>query len=48
VNGVNKDDLSSNPEWKLAFYTYEIAREGYHSVTQNSIDALFQFDSWTK
>jgi hypothetical protein len=48
VNDQNKDNLSSNPEWKLAFYTYEIARDGYHSVTQNSIDALFQFDSWTK
>jgi hypothetical protein len=48
VKDQNKDNLSSNPEWKLAFDTYEIARGGYHSVTQNSIDALFQFDSWTK
>ena len=44
----NVDDLNKIPEWELAFYTYEIARGGYHSVTQNSIDALFQFDSWTK
>ena len=48
AKGQNKDNLSSIPEWELAFYTYEIARDGYHSVTQNSIDALFQFDSWTK
>jgi len=48
MKGQNVDDLNQIPEWKLAFYAYEIAREGYHSVTQNSIDALFQFDSWTK
>jgi hypothetical protein len=48
MNGQHKEDLNQIPEWKLAFDTYEIAREGYHSVTQNSIDALFQFDSWTK
>ena len=35
-------------EFKLARDTYTLARIGYHSVTQNSIDALFQFDSWTK
>lgn len=48
MKGQNVDDLNLIPEWELAFNTYEIAREGYHSVTQNSIDALFQFDSWTK
>ena len=48
AKGQNKDNLNKIPEWELAFNTYEIARSGYHSVTQNSIDALFQFDSWTK
>ena len=48
AKGQNKDNLNKIPEWELAFNTYEIARNGYHSVTQNSIDALFQFDSWTK
>jgi hypothetical protein len=48
LKGQTKDHINSIPEWKLALGTYEIAREGYHSVTQNSIDALFQFDSWTK
>lgn len=48
IEGKTKDYIDSIPEWKLALGTYEIAREGYHSVTQNSIDALFQFDSWTK
>jgi hypothetical protein len=35
-------------EFELAQSTYKLARSGYHSVTQNSIDALFQLDSWTK
>lgn len=48
AKGQNVDDLNKIPELELAFNTYEIAREGYHSVTQNSIDALFQIDSWTK
>ncbi len=48
TKGQKVDDLNKIPEWELAFNTYEIARDGYHSVTQNSIDALFQFDSWTK
>jgi hypothetical protein len=48
TKGQKVDDLNKIPEWELAFNTYEIARSGYHSVTQNSIDALFQIDSWTK
>lgn len=48
TKGQKVDDLNKIPEWELAFNTYEIARGGYHSVTQNSIDALFQIDSWTK
>jgi hypothetical protein len=48
TKGQKVDDLNKIPECELAFNTYEIARGGYHSVTQNSIDALFQFDSWTK
>ena len=36
------------PELKLAFDAYETARSGYHSVTQNSVDGLFQSDKWTK
>jgi hypothetical protein len=35
-------------EFELAQSTYKLARSGYHSVTQNSIDALFQLDSLTK
>ena len=31
-------------EFELAKNTYKIARNGYHSVTQNSVDELFQLD----
>ena len=41
-------DLVKIPELKLALDSYESARAGYHSVTQNSIDGLFQLDQWTK
>ena len=48
LNNTNSFDMSNIPELKLAFNAYETARNGYHSVTQNSIDGLFQFDEWKK
>lgn len=48
ANNTNSFDMPKIPELKLAFDAYETARDGYHSVTRNSIDGLFQFDEWKK
>lgn len=40
--------LDQIPEFKLALDTYVEARSNYHSVTQASIDELFEFVKWKK
>jgi len=40
--------LDQIPEFKLAIDTYAEARSNYHSVTQASIDELFEFIRWKK